>query len=162
MQSNHQKLDLAFNDFWLRMEFKPFCAPLSRVSSRHIACEYYIAFSFAFDKADRRILDELLRQKIPVPEDFLPLLTLLMDGLKRRGGPIPTFTKAERRNIFFLMMQDKVQTNKEIEVLAAEFAEKIRSDTANEFSEVSVRRIWNEFKDESWALEFRCSNHNST
>jgi hypothetical protein len=161
MKYHHEQLDRAFTDFWLRVQFEHIY-PLARVSSEHIACEYYIAFSFAFDKADRRILDEFLSQKKPLPEEFLPLLTLLMDGVKRRGGPLPKFSTAERRNIFFLMIQDQVKTKKKIEELVAEFVEKIKENTSNEINEVSVRRIWNEFKKESWAVKFLANNHNST
>jgi len=144
------------------MEFGPFKISPARLDFEDIAMDYYIAFSFAFDKADRRILDELLRQKIPVPEDFLPLLKLLMDGLKRRGGPLPQFSTAERRNIFFLMMQEKVQSKKTLEVLAEEFAEQIRTSTTKQLGDKSVRGIWDEFKDESWAIKFRANNHNSS
>lgn len=161
MKYDHQHLDLSFTDFWLRMELGPSDAPLTRLHLIQTACEYYIAFSFAFDKADRSILDELLWQKKPLPEEFLPLLTLLMDGLKRRGGPLPRFTTGEKRNIFFLMIQEKVQTKKTLEVLAAEFSEQIELNTTNKFSPESVRGIWEEFKDESWAIDFITNNHNS-
>ena len=162
MQSNHHQLDLAFTEFWYRMELGPRDAPLTRVYIEHIACEYYIAFSFAFDKADRQILDELLSQRKQLPEEFLPLLTLLMDGLKRRGGRLRQFTTAERRNIFFLMMQEKVQTKKPLDVLAEEFAEQIRSNTTKILKDKSIRNIWDEFKNESWAIEFIANNHNSS
>lgn len=162
MKHYHQQLDHAFTDFWLRMELGPSYAPLTRLFLEHIACEYYIAFSFAFDKADRQILDELLSQRKQLPEEFLPLLSLLMDGIKRRGGPLPQFSTAERRNIFFLMMQEKVHTKKNLEVLAEEFAEQIRSNTTKQLGDKSVRGIWDEFKDESWAIEFIANNHNSS
>ena len=162
MQSNHQQLDLAFTDFWLRMEFGPLKISPARLDCEDIAMDYYIAFSFAFDKADRSKLDELLRQKKPLPEEFLPLLTLLMDGLKRRGGPIPKFTTAERRNIFFLMMQDQLQTGKKIEELTDDFSEKIESNTDNKFSTKSVKNILREFKKEWAGTKLRANNHNST
>jgi hypothetical protein len=162
MKHYHQQLDHAFTDFWLRMELGPSDPPLTRMYLEHIACEYYIAFSFAFDKADRQILDELLTQKKPPPEEFLPLLPLLMDGIKRRGGPLPQFSTAERRNIFFLMMQEKVQTKKTLEVLAEEFAEQIRLNTKKILKDKSIRNIWDEFKDESWAIEFIANNNNSS
>ena len=142
MQSNHHQLDLAFTEFWYRMELGSSYAPLTQVSLEQIACEYYIAFSFAFDKADRQILDELLSQRKQLPEEFLPLLTLLMDGLKRRGGRLRQFTTAERRNIFFLMMQEKVQAKKPLDVLAEEFAEQIRSNTTKILKDKSIRNIW--------------------
>lgn len=162
MQSNHQQLDLAFTDFWLRMEFGPHKISPARLDFEDIAMDYYIAFSFAFDKADRSKLDELLRQKKPLPEEFLPLLTLLMDGLKRRGGPIPKFTTAERRNIFFLMMQDQLQTGKKIEELTEDFSEKIELNTEHKFSTKSFKNILREFKKEWADIELRANNHNST
>ena len=162
MKYYHQQLDHAFTDFWKRTELGPSYAPLTRLFLEHIACEYYIAFSFAFDKADRQILDELLLQKKQPPEEFLPLLPLLMDGIKRRGGPLPQFSTAERRNIFFMMLQDKVQTKKPLEVLAEKFAEEIRLSTTKTLKDKSIRNIWDEFKDESWAIEFIANNNNSS
>jgi len=158
----HQQLDHAFSEFWRRMKLGPSDPPLTRIYLEHVACEYYIAFSFAFDKADRQILDELLSQKKPPPEEFLPLLPLLMEGVKRRGGPLPQFSTAERRSIFFMMLQEKVQSKKPLDVLAEEFAEQIRKNTTNILGDKSIRQIWNEFKDESWAIEFIANNHNSS
>jgi hypothetical protein len=49
-----------------------------------------------------------------------------------------------------------------LEVLAEEFAEQIRTSTTKQLGDKSVRGIWDEFKDESWAIEFIANNHNSS
>jgi len=104
MALKYSDLDEAFTDFWIRFENEPYTvSPLAWFGQSSIAIDYYPALSYAIDKDDKSDLHLLLKNKIQVPTEFLPILSGLYIGQISKGGRKPQFTSIEKVNLCWIM-----------------------------------------------------------
>jgi hypothetical protein len=145
MNFKHKNLDEAITDFWIRFENKPYTGgPLAWFGQSSIAIDYYLALSYAIDKDDKNSLLALLKTQNQPPEEFLPILAMLYEGKTSKGGPKPTFTYAEKVNLYFIMLARKKQTpGVQIEVIAENLYEDMK-DLPHKLSATSLYNLWKE------------------
>ena len=144
MNFKHKNLDEAFTDFWLRIELDFYSDPLTKSIDEIIAINYYLALSYAIDKDDKNSLLALLKTQNQPPKEFLPILAMLYEGKTSKGGPKPTFTYAEKVNLYFIMLAGKKQTpDLHIEIIAENLYEDMK-DLPHKLSATSLYNLWKE------------------
>ena len=126
MALDHSDLDEAFTEFWIRFENKPYTGgPLAWFGQSSIAIDYYLALSYAIDKDDKSNLHLLLTNKVPIPIEFLPIISGLFIGRISKGGPKPQFTTIEKVNLCWIMDIRQRESGVDIKKIAVNLSQEM-------------------------------------
>ena len=130
MALDHSDLDEAFTEFWIRFENKPYTGgPLAWFGQSSIAIDYYLALSYAIDKDDKSNLHLLLTNKVPIPIEFLPIISGLFIGKISKGGRKPQFTSIEKVNLCWIMDIRQRESGEDLKKIAIDLAIEMEKST---------------------------------
>ena len=114
-------LSQAFQAFWKRMNLiNP--SPLARISMEENGIRYFIALDLAIGHKKNYKLIGLLNEMVQPPEEFLPIVAEIINGVPNKKGRPNIFTYCTRLSLYYQMCEQSILEGREISTICAQMA----------------------------------------